>query len=546
MILNYIILVLSLISLFGFSILIKRFIFYSENNYKQIYDYDLFLGLIPVFIIAFIFNIFFPLKYLTELFFLIGILIFIYFRKEIKLNRRIIQFFGILFSIVFITYNSYTVYDTNLYHLQILNWNSFYKLNFGLSNLEIRFGTNSFWQLVLSIFNNPKYNVQYLYIFNCIPIAVLINQFNSFTLKEVKLSFIYIFCCINFILLFSILHSSNNGLILNSLRSPEVDTVAMFFLIFSVYFFLKYFEGFKYQDYVYCFIFSCLAAITKISHIGTLLLPISIFFLSKLKFNRVQLVCSILFLIWLTKGFILSGCWLFPISFTCFPSFFWSTSIEEIKLFSNIVSSYPRAHSAGMSFMNFDYTLNSFKWFYPWLKTYFLATSFTVIFLIVSIFSILFIFLKTFLEKKNIQFKKIFYILIIFYIFNFYVWFNAPELRYGYGIFISLSCLLFSYAFKSFINKFELISKFKYLPIFFLLILVSQNYKNINFLNNVNKIIFDNSKIKIHKKVNGITFYKSNAKHGFCNDFKMPCIIYPKKINNKKYTGYNFFYRDNK
>ena len=546
MILNYIILVLSLISLFGFSILIKRFIFYSENNYNQIYDYDLFLGLIPVFIIAFIFNIFFPLKYLTELFFLVGILIFIYFRNEIKLDRKIIQFFGILFTIVFITYNSNTVYDSNLYHIQILNWNSFYKLNFGLSNLEIRFGTNSFWQLVLSIFNNPKYNVQYLYIFNCIPIAVLINQFNSFTSKDVKLSFIYIFCCLNFILLFSILHSDTNGLILNSLRSPEADTVAMFFLIFSVFFFLKYFESFKYQDYVYCFIFSCLAAITKISHIGTLLLPISIFFLTKLKFNRVQLICSILFLIWLTKSFILSGCWLFPVSFTCFPSFFWSTPIEEIKLYSNIVSSYPRAHSAAMSFMNFDYTLNSFKWFYPWLKTYFLATSFTVIFLIVSIFSILFIVLKIFLERKNIQFKKIFYIFIIFYIFNFYVWFNAPELRYGYGIFISLSCLLFSYAFKSFIIKLELINKFKYLPIFFLLILVSQNYKNINFLNNINKIIFNNSNIKIHKKVNGITYYKSNANHGFCNDFKMPCIIYPKKINNKKYSGYNFFYRDNK
>ncbi len=546
MILNYIILVLSLIALFGFSILIKRFIFYSENNCKQINDYDLFLGLIPVFIIAFIFNIFFPLNYLTELFFIVGILIFIYFIKEVELNKKIIQFFGILLTIVFITYNSQTVYDTKLYHLQILNWNSFYKLNFGLSNLEIRFGTNSFWQLVLSIFNNPKYNVQYLYIFNCIPIAVLINQFNSFTLRNVKLSFIYIFCCLNFILLFSIIHSDSNGLILNSLRSPEADTVAMFFLIFSVYFFLKYFESSKYQDYGYCFIFSCLAAITKISHIGTLLLPISIFFLSKSKFNRVLLICSILFLIWLIKSFVLSGCWLFPVSFTCFPNFFWSTPVEEIKLYSNIVSSYPRAHSAKMSFMNFDYTLYSFKWFIPWLKTYFLATSFTIIFLIVSIISIFFIIVRIFLEKKNIFFKKIFYVLTIFYIFNFYVWFNAPEIRFGYGIFISLSCLFFSYGFKSIIDKYELVSKFKYLPLFFLIILVLQNHKNINFLNNVNKINFDNSNIKLHKKVNGINYYKSDANHGFCNDFKMPCIVYPKKINSKKYSGHNFFYRDSK
>ena len=75
-----------------------------------------------------------------------------------------------------------------------------------------------------------------------------------------------------------------------------------------------------------------------------------------------------------------------------------------------------------------------------------------------------------------------------------------------------------------------------------MLILVSQNYKNINFLNNVNKIIFDNSKIKIHKKVNGITYYKSNAKHGFCNDFKLPCIIYPKKIKVGNIEGKNVIF----
>lgn len=546
MILNYLILVISVLSIYGYSIVLKKLLFNSNNQYHQLNDYDFFLGVILVFIIAFIFNIFLPLVYFTELFFLIGFLIFFYFRKRIKLNNKILSFNLILLSIVFITYNTNTIYDSNLYHLQILNWNSLYKLNFGLANLEIRFGTNSFWQFVLSIFNNQKYDIQLLYIFNCIPISILINQFYISKSRAINLSSIYIFSCLNFILLFSILHSNSNGLILNSLRSPEVDTVGMFFLIFSIYFFLRYFENFRNTDYIYCFIFSCLAAITKISLIGTLLLPISIFFYSKPKSNIILIVSFILLFIWLLKNFILSGCWLFPLSFSCYPGFAWSTPEEEIELYSKIISSFSRAHSSNESFMNFDYTLNSFKWLYPWFKTYFFATSFFIIFLIVSAVSLFFLVFRFFQKDKDLFIKKNFYILVIFYLFNLYIWFGAPELRFGYGLFISLCCLIFSFSFKPLINKFNLISKFKFLPIFFILILIIQNYKNFYTLNEVNKIKFDNSNIKFFKKINNVKFYKSVANHGFCNDFKKPCVIYPKEINVKKNYGYYFFYRDNK
>ncbi len=544
MIVNFLILVISSIAFLGYSILLKKFVFYSKHNYQQIYDYDIFFGFILVFILAFLFNIILPLIYFTEIFFLIGILLFIYFKNKIIIDFNIKFYFVILLALVFITYNTQTVYDTNLYHLQILNWNSFYKLNFGLSNLELRFGTNSFWQLILSIFNNPKYNVQYLYLVNCIPIAILINQFHIPKEKEIKLSFIYIFCCFNFILLFSIIHSNTNGPIINSLRSPEVDTVAMFFFIFSVYFFLKYFEDLKYSDYVYCFIFSCLAAITKISHIGILLLPISIFLFSKPKISRVLIICLILFFIWLIKSFILSGCWLFPITFTCLPEVIWSTPIKEISLYSKIVSSYPKAHSANVDFMNFDYTLNSLKWFYPWLKTYFFATSFFIIFVFITSISLLFALFRFFINGKKININKVFYFFIIFYLFNLYIWLNAPALRYGYGLFISFSCLIFAYSFQYIIKKFELVRNFKFLPIFFILVLLIQNYKNINYINDINIIKFDNSNIKLFKNIDGIDFYKSDVNHGFCNDFKLPCIIYPSDFKNKKYLGYNFFYRN--
>ena len=543
MIINYLILILTCLAFLGYSIPIKKIIFYSKNNYEYINDYDIFYGLILIYILSFIFNIFLPLIYFTEIFFLLGLILFVYYFNKIKFSKNIVFFFITLLSLVFITYNTGTVYDTNLYHLQILNWNSYYKLNFGLANLEIRFGTNSFWQFILSIFNNLKYDFQHLFLLNCLPISILFNRFYFSKSNQIKLSSIYIFCCLNYILLYSILHTSSNGLIINSLRSPEVDTVAMFFFIFSVYFFLKFFEDFKYSDYVYCFIFSFLAAITKISHIGVLILPISLLYFSKKKFDRILVVSFTIFFIWSLKNFFLSGCWVFPISFTCYPSYYWTTPVEEIELFTKIASSYPRAHSANQDFMNFDYTLNSYAWLYPWLKSYFFATSFFIIFILILVTSFLFIGFQFFQKKKYIFFKKIFFILAIFYLFNFYIWFNAPELRYGYGLFISLSCLIFSYSFKQIINKFHLISKFQFLPILFLLILIFQNFQNIYFFKEINLIRFDNSNIKFFKKINDIDIYKSDGNDGFCNNFKEPCIIYPKEIGHRKYYDHNFFYR---
>ena len=544
MILNYLILTLIIFSFFGYSIFFKKYLFYNKLNFNHIFIYDIFIGFSFIFIFAFIFNIILPLIYLTELFLLIGLIFLFYFRRKIKIDRDVPFFFLVLFAIIFINYNTSTIYDSNLYHIQILNWSSFYKIIFGLSNLEIRFGTNSFWQLILSIFNNPKYKVQVLYILNCVPISILISQFYSTSFENNKLSSIFIFSCLNFILLFSIIHPISNGFILNSIRSPEVDTVAMCFFIFSVYFFLKYFEDFRESDYIYCFLFSSLSAITKISHIGVMLLPFALFVLTKKKFNRTLFVCCILFILWSLKSFILSGCWVFPISSTCYPEFIWSTPINEIKLHSDTISSYPRAQSANpLRIMDFPYTLYSLEWFFPWIKTYFLATSFFVIFLSI-IFISLAVFVLTYTQRSNKIYKeKIFYIFIVFYLINLYIWFKAPELRYGYGLFISLCCLSFSYSFKIFIDKFNLLKKFKFFPIILILILIIQNYKNINFLNETNKIKFDNSNIKFFKKIDDVEFYKSTVNRGFCNDFVSPCLIYPKKFSIKKQNNYKIIYR---
>ena len=58
-----------------------------------------------------------------------------------------------------------------------------------------------------------------------------------------------------------------------------------------------------------------------------------------------------------------------------FPSY-WSTEINEVIGYSNIVQSFARDTPLRQNFTNFEYSLNSFQWFVPWLNEYFLKLNF--------------------------------------------------------------------------------------------------------------------------------------------------------------------------
>ena len=75
------------------------------------------------------------------------------------------------------------------------------------------------------------------------------------------------------------------------------------------------------------------------------------------------------------KSFLSSGCLIFPISFTCIPVS-WSQDLIEVKSYANIVQSFARDTPLRLNFTNFDYTLNSWQWFVPWIKEYFLKQNF--------------------------------------------------------------------------------------------------------------------------------------------------------------------------
>ena len=99
------------------------------------------------------------------------------------------------------------------------------------------------------------------------------------------------------------------------------------------------------------------------------------------------------------------------------------------------------------NYTNFDYTIDSSQWILPWFQDYFLNTSLlkisTALLLLSILLAILFLVLnKSFYIHNSI--KKNLLFILIYFIITFLIWFQAPEIRFGWGWIIALPCLVIS------------------------------------------------------------------------------------------------------
>ena len=533
-----------LLSIYGYSLLVKKIIYVGlEKNSLE--NFDFFLGTSILYVISFLLNIFFPLYLFSELVIIIGVGIFFFLYKDTKKNFNILLSFLILFLLVFISYGLDMVYDSALYHLQIINWITNHKISFGLSNLEIRFSANSYWQTLLALFNSQKISVQIIYIFNTIPYAILISEIFKNSKNKNQLSSYFLLCSVGLILFYSILHPDLNGTIMNSLRSPEADSVGIVLFIFSVYYFLKFQENECSLNFYSCVISSTLGVVSKFSNIGLLILPLIIFVQNSnsRKFLRLYVFCFFLGFLWLIKNYILSGCWVLPMDITCFPKSIWSTPPEEVLLYKKTIMSFPRAYSAGENIMNFKYTLESYDWIVPWIKTYLFKTGFFILCFGALILSIIFYILGRILINKNSYLIRNNFLLIGFFLLNLLIWLQSPEIRYGFGVLVTFTSYLFVIGTFRFVSHYKILNLTRHITLLLMFILSFQNIDNMKYLFKVDRIKIDYSYIKLEKKVNNYEIYKSDGNQGFCYDIKSICIIFPSNFNILNKNNYLFFLR---
>ncbi len=511
----------------GYSFAFKRFI---NNSKITINNLDLLYGIFILIFLSLILNFFFPLKYFFYPVSGIGFLFFIYAFIKKKIRVNFIIHFIIIFSLIFIIYAQGDNVDSPMYHLQIIKWLSNEKLVFGLSNLEIRFGSNSLWFGLFSLLKFNTQNFNSIYTLNLIPFSLLIYQT---LIKKNDLSYFFVSLSVIFLLFFSFLHPYMNGVILNHLHNTEIDTVGMIFFVISVYLYLKFFEKKDEKIFRLLLLSSAICFFIKLSNLSVIVFPIIIlclfyrkklFFLIKEKLNIILLLSLCL---WLLKNLIISGCFVFPVSFTCL-NLSWSPGVEEIDHYSKVVKGFARDTRERAKYLDFDHTIHTLNWFIPWFKDYALNTAFLKISFFISSLSffILILFNKFKLLNNNYyKNKKIYLLTLISFIPGFYIWFQAPEIRFGWALFISFSSFLLSILIFN-TNFFQLFikNKFRYIVLSILIFLIFDNRLNLSFNNIITpytKKINYSQIIKI-RSINGFDFYRST--NWQCYDFNEICV----------------------
>ena len=532
----------------GYSYIFKSFI---RNEDSTISNLDLLYGFFILIFLSLVLNFIQPLKFFFYIIILVGFISFIkaLIRKKIELN--FIYYLLIIFAFVFIIYSHGDNEDSPMYHLQIIKWLYHHKISFGLTNLEIRFGDSSLWFNFLSLFQYKIKNFNSIHTLNVIPFSIL--TYEILKLRN-TLSYLFLNLSLSFLFFFSFLHPFRNGVILNHLHNPEADTVAMIFFFTSFYLMLKFFEEKKREIFNLLILSSTICVVIKISYIGVVLFPLIILFLffkkDLIQFLKIKLniILIIFFILWIIKNFLISGCFIFPVSSTCF-NVDWSSGTSDIDNYSKAIKGFARDTRARLRYLDFEHTIYSFNWFMPWLRDYAFNTALLKLSAVLISISIpMIILLNKFsriLAFTSNDKNKIFYTFLILAI-NLLIWFQAPEIRFGWGTIISINCYLISILlFYSIFFKKINPNIYKYTTLFFLIILLIDNQKNLNIQNLKKPYIrnYNYSQIEKIYDLNGIGVYHS--KNRKCYDFRGICVnVHKKKYFLKEKLGYLIFMKN--
>lgn len=505
---------------------------------SEINDYDFPYGILILVFLSLSINLFFPLKYFSIIVLVFGLISFLYHLKNKKIQMKWLSLFFINFGVLFISYNNDLNYDSMLYHLQTIKYNTNFKVILGLSNLEPRLGMNSSFHTLLGLFNVNIFNQNLIYFFNITIFCFFLNLIFSKNFFSKK-NDILIFLSIIFILFYSLIHPWNIGTILNNLGSPEVDMLSMIFFIICFYLFLDLIRVRNEENYNLFLITIFLLISFKLSYLYVAFLAFYIFFNCKiLIINRTFIILGICFSLWAMKGVFLTGCMLFPLEYTCF-NFSWSLGKENVEDYYNIIKAFNRTLPENT---NFGYYLNnttSYEWLISWFNDYFLTTEFLIISFIIMLFSSLFLFFIKLLKKKKLfDIKKHNIFIIFFFIISLMIWLQSPDIRLGYGLFIIASMLPLANIFHVLKLDKQNLKIFKYSVTFVFALLIFKQinniylYKDLPYQKEFNykniKKIYDSNNYDVFRPTQGV----------FCNFFNQFCSYQSLKVKIKEKKGY--------
>ena len=339
-------------------------------------------------------------------------------------------------------------YDAAYYHLNHQNWLRSSNLIIGSVNIFWPFGMSSIYEYISSMlwFNN---SLIYLHFLNLIFLQFLFSfifyhLFNS-TNKNFKFASI-------FLVIFSIfdnfgISGGRNGFVYIQEIGKQDTTVAILFCITSILILDKIQK--KYASKIEIVLISLLVFFIfeiKVSGVIIFILYFILIFIlirnNEYRFRSLIYLQSptILFgLIWSLKSIMTTGCLIFPLSFTCYESFWWYEigSTERVEAYTTATS---------FSFMEYflDENLNFLDWVNYFLFSETISTFSNYYLSVYSNFLIslvVLLFIKYFLFNKKVLDKRFKLTLLTYITLSIvYLIFYGPIPRYSMGILITVIC----------------------------------------------------------------------------------------------------------
>ncbi len=523
--------------------------FYRESNLRS-YSLQLIFGLIVISFFALTLNFFFPLnKFYSSILLVLSLIIIISNKKHfLKKNFLLFCLFSTFIIFLLITNSNSYRPDAGLYHLPYINMLNEEKIILGSSNIHFRFGHTSIIQYLSAIMNNFINSTNGIVFPSALIASAVIINFVSNLLNYIKnknLSFHFFFLLS---LLVFIVYKMN--------RYSEYgnDAPAHFLMFLLVSEIIKNFKNVELNKISNYFLLALFVIMNKVILITSVLFPLLIFlkkFSIKNLINKKNSFIIIFLILWSIKNIMVSGCFLYPIKFTCIKNLVW-TDIESTERVSIENEAWAKGWSdfreSKSGVKQHDYNSN-LVWINTWLNNHFLKILEILLPYVVFLTLILLVFRGKSKSFENIDFVRN---LSIVCILGILIWFyKVPTFRYGYSNIIIFISIIFAFiGHKSFKKNYY--NKFKYL----ILILFA-----IFSLKNLERIIFDdkyyfnypwpkfysydehnNIKTNEYRVINNKKIYFSND--GYCMYSKAPCGDIDKDIKIKIKKNYLIFFND--
>ena len=415
------------------------------------FSFFLILGIIFISFLTTFYHLFYPVsKNYNIIIHLLGLVLFFLFFENYKKYFYDKYLYIILIISLIVGFGYKPNEDYLTYHLPyIINFTSD-KAIFGLANIQANQGWNSMWLNFSSTFFLPITGYKTVSLANVILFKIILIFFYQTIFKNKNQNNILLYLSFLFLTYFLIKFSR--------LNSFGTDVPSNYLVLISIMLMLKINKkNTKIENentFLIALILGSFATLIKISN--ALIIIILIVIILKKKFNifsRTSVFITLFFLIYFAQQIIYSGCFFFPIKFTCIEIFDW-TSIDYARTFSEGTNHDNKSYSSYTGSLSPQEYVKNYNWVNTWIKRNGIELFEHLIILMISMLLIFFINKDRMFQKNknNKSINFILYTVLGFSLISTIYWFHAqPVIRYGIvNLFIFLSLFAYILIFKNY------------------------------------------------------------------------------------------------